>query len=171
MSLSDPSSLTEEDINLVFVTMTSSPLRTTIVDQADEYRAQFKNAKPYPWCVIKELCDDHRMRAVQKEVLEHLPATYKETDLFKLYQTTDFANVDINDAETGGKMPNLLALRDALYSPAMRQFISDVTGCGELSERVDCAANVYMQGSHLLAHDDVIGTRKVTNCVFVQSTK
>ena len=55
----------------------------------------------------------------------------------------------------------------------------EVTGCGELSERVDlatqargcgavacscsCAARlqVYTKGSHLLCHDDVIGTRKV----------
>jgi len=80
---------------------------------------------------------------------------------FKLYQTTDFANVDRNDPATGGKMPNLLALRDSLYSQEFREFVEQVTNSGPLSDRVDCAANVYMQGSHLLTHDDVISTRKV----------
>jgi hypothetical protein len=58
-------------------------------------------------------------------------------------------------------MPKLLALRDSLYSDEFRAFIEHVTNSGPLSDRVDCAANVYMQGSHLLTHDDVISTRKV----------
>lgn len=38
--------------------------------------------------------------------------------------------------------------------------MSQVTKCGELCDRVDLASQVYTKGSHLLCHDDVIGTRK-----------
>jgi Rps23 Pro-64 3,4-dihydroxylase Tpa1-like proline 4-hydroxylase len=82
--------------------------------------------------------------------------------LFKLYQTGELALLKKED----GKMPHLLALREALYSAEFRQFISDVTGCGELTDRVDCAANAYVKGCHLLCHDDVIGTRKVSYIIY-----
>lgn len=103
------------------------------------------------------------MRRAHGELLA-LEATYKETDLFKLYQTPEFANYSGDDA---AKVPTLLALRDALYSEQMRRFVERVTNCGTLSERVDCAANVYMHGSHLLAHDDVIGTRRVSYIIYL----
>ncbi|CAE8621470.1 unnamed protein product, partial [Polarella glacialis] len=37
-----------------------------------------------------------------------------------------------------------------------------ITQCGDLCDRVDLSAQVYPRGSHLLCHDDVIGTRKVS---------
>lgn len=55
-------------------------------------------------------------------------------------------------------LPNLLELRDALYSPAFRSFIRKVTGCGPLSgTKQDMSVNSYKKGCHLLNHDDVIG--------------
>jgi hypothetical protein len=65
------------------------------------------------------------------------------------------------------RLPQLLRLRKALYSPAFREFVSLVTGCGALSERVDCSCNLYVRGSHLLCHDDVIGTRRVSYIVYL----
>lgn len=55
-------------------------------------------------------------------------------------------------------LPNLLELRDALYSSAFRSFIRKVTGCGPLSgTKQDMSVNSYKKGCHLLNHDDVIG--------------
>ena len=59
-----------------------------------------------------------------------------------------------------------MKLRNALYSPGFRSFIAEVTGCGELTDRVDMAASAYSQGSHLLCHDDVIGTRAISFIVY-----
>ena len=69
--------------------------------------------------------------------------------------------------EHDARLPQLLRLRKALYSPAFREFISSVTGCGALSDRVDCSCNLYVRGSHLLCHDDVIGTRRVSYIVYL----
>ena len=107
-------------------------------------KAQFADSKPYRHVVMRPLCERKQMLAARREVLEHLGASYKETDLFKLYQTADFANVKATD-ELAPKLPALLRLRDELYSPRFRQHVERVTQCGTLSDRVDCAANVYMQ--------------------------
>jgi Rps23 Pro-64 3,4-dihydroxylase Tpa1-like proline 4-hydroxylase len=133
---------------------------------AAHYRSVFEHAKPYSHCVFQNLCDVERMKAAHAEIINNLRATSKETDLFKLHQTTDFANLTTRD-ELGAKLPNLLALRDEIYSPRFREFIQSITQCGELTDKVDCAASVYMNGSHLVAHDDVISTRKVV-CLQVQ---
>jgi Rps23 Pro-64 3,4-dihydroxylase Tpa1-like proline 4-hydroxylase len=122
---------------------------------------EFAESAPFPHCAIRPLCDEQSMRDAHAELLA-LEATYKETDLFKLYQTADFANY--SDAAA---VRTLLKLRDALYSNEMRAFVEHVTQCGALSDRVDCAANVYMRGSHLLAHDDVIGTRRVSYIIYL----
>lgn len=43
-------------------------------------------------------------------------------------------------------MQQLLSLKKAIYSLEFRQFISAVTGCDELTDRVDCSANAYTTG-------------------------
>ena len=40
-------------------------------------------------------------------------------------------------------MPAVLALRDALYTPSFRQFVADITGVNDLTDRVDCSINAY----------------------------
>jgi len=60
------------------------------------------------------------------------------------------------------QLPALEALAGVFASPEYRELIQEVTNCGELCERVDLATQVYAKGSHLLCHDDVIGTRKVS---------
>ena len=61
-----------------------------------------------------------------------------------------------------------MTLRDALYSAPFREYLSDVTGAGPLSgEKTDMAVNVYTPGCHLLCHDDVIGTRRVSYILYL----
>ena len=47
------------------------------------------------------------------------------------------------------------------------QVVADITGCVELTDRVDMAASAYSESSHLLCHDDVIGTRAVSFIVYL----
>ena len=74
----------------------------------------------------------------------------------------DLGNLDALDASSSSKLPALLALKASLYSEPFRAFIRSVTGCGPLAPTTDCSANVYARGGHLLTHDDVIGTRRVS---------
>ena len=127
----------------------------------------YQSGKPYPHCVIENLFDEERLRVVREEIISNIEATYKETDLFKMLQTGDLANMDALDESSRSKLPNLLALRDALYSKEFRSFISDVTDCGELSDKTDCACNIHPVGGHLLCHDDVIGDRRVSFIIYL----
>ena len=92
---------------------------------------------------------------------EHLTATFKETDLFKVLQTGDLVTIDRANPELVPKIPNLLRL-PAIYSPEFREMVQRMTGCAPLTDRIDCSANVYPRSGHLLCHDDVIGTRCIS---------
>lgn len=82
---------------------------------------------------------------VREEIIHNIQATYKETDLFKVFQTGDLANLQALDPESAAKLPALMKLRDAVYSDEFRAFIREITGCGELSTKTDCSCNVYAQ--------------------------
>lgn len=60
------------------------------------------------------------------------------------------------------RAPNLAALARTFASDEFRELCAEVTQCGELSNRLDLSAQVYPKGGHLLCHDDVIGTRKIS---------
>ena len=45
--------------------------------------------------------------------------------------------------------------------------MTSLEGCGELIDKTDCSCNIYPQGGHLLCHDDVIGTRKVSYILYL----
>jgi Rps23 Pro-64 3,4-dihydroxylase Tpa1-like proline 4-hydroxylase len=132
-----------------------------------ELAASYKAAGPYPHCVIPEICNPDMLRRVREEIINNIEATYKETDLFKMLQTGDLANMDKLDSESAAKLPTVRALRDAIYSTEFRQFITDITGCGDLSDVTDCACNIHPMGGHLLCHDDVIGDRLISYIVYL----
>eukprot|EP00939_MAST-03C_sp_MAST-3C-sp1_P004350 g4350.t1 len=124
---------------------------------------------PFPCVTIPRLCDPSRLARVREELKHHVNFNFKETDLFKLYQSKDLASISPSThPELSSNIPNLLALRDALYSKEFRAFVKRVTGLSfDLTDRVDLAASAYSKGSHLLAHDDVIGTRAVSFIVYL----
>jgi hypothetical protein len=72
-------------------------------------------------------------------------------------------------SELAANMPNLMKLKNAIYSPQYRSFIENIAGleAGSLTDEVDCAANCHTKGCHLLCHDDVIGTRKVSYIIYL----
>lgn len=66
------------------------------------------------------------------------------------------------------QLSSLFELRNALYSADFRNFISQVTDCGPLSgSKMDMSINSYQAGCHLLNHDDVIGTRRVSYILYL----
>ena len=107
------------------------------------------------------------MRVVLEEAKAQLRLDLKETDLFKVLQTGDLVTVDRANPELVPKIPNLLRLRAAIYSPEFREMVQRMTGCAPLTDRIDCSANVYPRSGHLLCHDDVIGTRCISYIVYL----
>ncbi|KAF1969873.1 hypothetical protein BU23DRAFT_557287 [Bimuria novae-zelandiae CBS 107.79] len=127
------------------------------------YTNYYAKSQPYKHAVIQNLVDDQLLRNVRNEIREHISFTPKETDIYKIHQSGDLANLDGLDDAALKRLPSLLTLRDSLYSSAFRKYLSSITGSGPLSGvKTDMAVNVYTPGCHLLCHDDVIGSRRVS---------
>jgi len=146
----------------------------------------FESATPFPHVVIRPFLGEAGLRAVRADI-EKVAAREKETDLFRFFQTAELGGVAGSShgttggarpsvmkrrrkrstvaraaAATMGSAPSLVALARFFGSSEFRVLSQDITHCGELSDRIDLAAQVYTRGGHLLCHDDVIGTRKVS---------
>ncbi|RBQ79628.1 hypothetical protein VDGD_21171 [Verticillium dahliae] len=147
-----------------------SRFRHGLFDQEvlQSYTDEYATSSPYKHAVIHELADDKLLRSVRDEIRENVSFTPKETDIYKIHQSGDLANLDGLDNDALAKLPSLLALRDAMYSETFRHYVSHITGCGPLSGRkTDMAINVYTPGCYLLCHDDVIGSRKVSYILYL----
>jgi Rps23 Pro-64 3,4-dihydroxylase Tpa1-like proline 4-hydroxylase len=132
------------------------------------FTSEYAKSAPYKHAVVPRLMNDDLLRSVRSEILDNIHFTPKETDIYKIHQSGDLANLDGLPASALDKLPSLLKLRDALYSYDFRQWLSTVTGAGALSgKKTDMAVNVYVPGCHLLCHDDVIGSRRVSYILYL----
>ncbi|SPJ79704.1 related to component of NuA3 histone acetyltransferase complex [Fusarium torulosum] len=144
--------------------------RAGLFDQKilDSYTEQYAQSEPYKHAVINGLVDDSLLRSVRSEIKANVEFTPKETDIYKIHQSGDLANLDGLDDESLAKLPSLLKLRDAIYSESFRNYVSHITDCGPLSGRkTDMAINIYTPGCYLLCHDDVIGSRRVSYILYL----
>ena len=108
------------------------------------------------------------MSKVRSEIQETLAFTPKETDIYKIHQSGDLANLDGLDDAALQQLPSLRRLRDALYSTEFRDCLCRITGSRSVSgKKTDMAINVYTPGCHLLCHDDVIGSRRISYILYL----
>lgn len=125
-------------------------------------------SEPYNWGSITDLVDDDLLRSVRKEIETEIHFTLKETDIYKVNQSGDLANLSGLDWNDLSRLPNLYKLRQILYSEPYRKFIAKVTDSKFLSgSKMDMSVNTYTKGCHLLTHDDVIGTRRVSFILYL----
>ncbi|KAJ7771131.1 nuclear protein [Mycena maculata] len=128
----------------------------------------YVTSEPFKYSIVEKLFQDDLLQKVKDECLSELSFTEKETDIYKVNQTGDLASLNYLTSSQISLLPNLLTLRDALYSPVFRNFLRAVTGCGPLSgTKQDMSVNSYTRGCHLLNHDDVIGSRRVSYILYM----
>ncbi|PBL03010.1 hypothetical protein ARMGADRAFT_281173 [Armillaria gallica] len=128
----------------------------------------YLESTPFHYAMVEKLFQDDLLKNVKDECLSELSFTEKETDIYKVNQTGDLASLNYLSASQISLLPNLLRLRDALYSYEFRSFLRTVTGCGPLSgKKQDMSVNSYTKGCHLLNHDDVIGSRRVSYILYM----
>jgi len=147
-----------------------SAFRSDLFEDATlkSFRNSYDKSSPYPHAVVPSLIEDTLLRSVRSEITEHISFTLKETDIYKIHQSGDLANLSKLDAESLKHLPSLVRLRNALYSPQFREWVAGVTGAGKVSgQKTDMAVNVYTPGSYLLCHDDVIGSRRVSYILYL----
>ncbi|RPD67324.1 nuclear protein [Lentinus tigrinus ALCF2SS1-7] len=129
---------------------------------------EYEGSLPFKHVVVEKLFQDDLLQKVKDESLAELSFSEKETDIYKVYQTGDLASLSYLTEQQIALLPSLLTLRDALYSPMFRSFLRAVTGCGPLSgTKQDMSVVSYRKGCHLLNHDDVIGTRRVSYILYM----
>lgn len=134
----------------------------------ESHQSRYAASQPYKHCVVDGLIADELLRKARQEIIEELRFTEKETDIYKVNQTGDLANLDGLEKREADRLQSLLKVRDAIYSPEFRQWLQDVTGCGPLSaKKKDMSINDYRAGCHLLNHDDVIATRRVSYILYL----
>ena len=138
-----------------------------ILDQKESLRQAYAANKPYPHAILPNVFDESFLQKVFAEIKANSQVSFKESDLFRVYQSIDFANLNPKDHQE--TLPTVLQLRQVLYSDEWRHFIEDVTGLerNTLTEQVDSACNCHTTGCHLLTHDDVIGKRKISYILYM----
>ncbi|KAK9240257.1 Oxoglutarate and iron-dependent oxygenase degradation C-term-domain-containing protein [Lipomyces kononenkoae] len=147
---------------------TSAVFAPGLFAKAAQYHAQHDASGPYKHCIIDELVSDTLLRRVRREIMSQLHFTPKETDIYKLHQTGDLLNISGLSSRDREKLFSLRTLRDAMYSSEFRAFITEICNCGPLSGlKQDMSINCYVKGSHLLTHDDVIGSRRVSYILYL----
>jgi len=97
--------------NSTTTTTISSPLSKELVNQINKISTTYSTTLPYPHCVLSNITDPPFCRSVIKELKENLTATYKESDLFKFYQTLDLGNLEVG-SEKATLIPNVMKLRE-----------------------------------------------------------
>ncbi|PIL37015.1 hypothetical protein GSI_00707 [Ganoderma sinense ZZ0214-1] len=129
---------------------------------------EYETSAPFKHTLVEKLFQDDLLQKVKDEALAELSFSEKETDIYKVYQTGDLASLSYLSEQQIALLPSLLTLRNALYSPMFREFLRAVTGCGPLSgTKQDMSVVSYRKGCHLLNHDDVIGTRRVSYILYM----
>lgn len=146
----------------------STPVLDNLSDSAmvEMYRDLHLHSQPYTHSVLYPLINPDNMRLIHEEAKHNMRATFKETDLFKVYQTADFGNLSEGD-ELALKMPELMKLRSRIYSKDFRDMVQTITGCANLTDRTDLSMNAYATSCHLMCHDDVIGTRCISFIIYL----
>ncbi|CAD7940210.1 unnamed protein product [Amoebophrya sp. A25] len=140
----------------------------------------FNNAAPFRHVIVDGFLDVEFCKELRLEMINSLEVKPKETDLFKFHQTQDLASLlagssgghVLASATPEGKIqkayPSLQKLASLLYSEAFRGKLEDYLGLdAKLIDRVDMSAQAYTQGCHLMCHDDVISTRKLTFVLYL----
>eukprot|EP00588_Corethron_pennatum_P009000 CAMPEP_0194266094 /NCGR_PEP_ID=MMETSP0169-20130528/1119_1 /TAXON_ID=218684 /ORGANISM="Corethron pennatum, Strain L29A3" /LENGTH=621 /DNA_ID=CAMNT_0039006703 /DNA_START=28 /DNA_END=1893 /DNA_ORIENTATION=+ len=169
------------------------PLHNKLGDQLPALQSRYSHSTPFQHCKIASpFLQEGVLENVLGEIIQNVKADFKESDLFRVYQSIDLGNLPpvsldekpgqkstapkcestiVSDEmlSLASKMPALMSLKSALLSSEFRAFIekscSLPPGC--LMDKVDCAANCHDSGCHLLCHDDVIGTRKVSFILYL----
>ena len=143
-------------------------LSPRVFEEEEQLRADYATATPYPHGHITDIFVDGFLEQVLDELKQHSKVKFKESDLFRVYQSVDLGNLSpiLEDAKN---MPSLMRLKETIYSPSYRAFVERLVGLppNTLTEQVDCAANCHAPGCHLLCHDDVIGNRLVSFIIYL----
>ena len=68
------------------------PISPSVLGRADELAASYRRATPYPHGIIRDFCKSGFLGGVLAELKRHTKVKFKETDLFRVYQSIDLVS-------------------------------------------------------------------------------
>ncbi|CAG8446855.1 11180_t:CDS:2 [Acaulospora colombiana] len=101
--------------------------------------------KPFPTAILSNIFPTQFLESV-RSALEKETFYHKSNDLYEFYQSDDLKL---------STRPELVKLRESIYSPQFVRLISELTGI-KLDDTPDLSAHQYSYGNYLLCHDDDI---------------
>ena len=110
----------------------------------------FLSAKPFPHLQLKNILKREKFEKLRTALFQQ-EFTLKESDLFSLAQTGDFAG-------TNNKI--LKEFREFLLKD-FRIFMEEITGEKFSKKSMDLAGSLYNNTHHLLCHDDQLENRTI----------
>eukprot|EP01042_Synura_sphagnicola_P029363 gene29363-37879_t len=93
--------------------------------EVDRLAHECQTSGPYTHCVLDPLCDTSFLAEVHRELTTNMKANFKETDLFKVFQTAELGA--ISEESLQDNMPSFLKLRNVIYSQEFRNMIQRIT--------------------------------------------
>lgn len=130
---------------------------------------EIQESTPYEWGFLDKPFNPTLLNNIRKEIESNVSFTEKETDIYRVNQSGDLANLNkLSNDQIVEKLPNLYVLQNIIYSEYWRNYISKLLNCGPLSaSKTDLSINTYDKGCHLLIHDDVISSRRVSFILYL----
>jgi hypothetical protein len=68
------------------------PISPSVLGRAGELAASYRCATPYPHGIIRDFCKSGFLGGVLAELKRHTKVKFKETDLFRVYQSIDLVS-------------------------------------------------------------------------------
>jgi hypothetical protein len=69
-----------------------APITPTILQKVDQLATLYQEATPYPHAVIDNFCVDGFLENILTELKHNSKVKFKETDLFRVYQSIDLVS-------------------------------------------------------------------------------
>ena len=82
--------------------------------------------------MIKDLIVPQLLQKLRSEIQQTSFLRLKETEIYRIHQSTDVANLEGLDDSALKLFPSLLKLQNSLYSSTFRTYLFTVTGSGLL---------------------------------------
>lgn len=136
-------------------------LNAKYVGKEKNLSIKFSKAKPFPHLQLSNFLRkdkaDLLFKAISKEQF-----SLKESDLFKLLQSKDFANTN---------NIHIKSFRNFLASSEFINFMEKVTSTKLKQGTIDCGGSVYTSTCFLLPHDDRLDERSIAYIFYLSNLK
>jgi hypothetical protein len=83
-------------------------LSSDLFNRTESIQHSYKSAVPYPYAQVHDLFDPTFLATVRTEIKSQTKVNFKESDLFRVYQSIDLANLVEGSVQATDELPNVM---------------------------------------------------------------